>query len=464
MRKNDVVILTVTDLNNLGFGVSHHEGLAVFVSGAVDGETVEAKVLTVKRSYAVAKTMEVLIPSPDRIEDDCPARGCGGCAYRTVTYAHETRLKRNYAEHAFRKAGITDAVIHPVVTPVDSDGQPLTAGYRNKAQFPIALTPEGEYRIGFYAAKSHRVVEAAACPLQNPAFLPILETLRAFFAEKRLTVWDETSGEGLLRHIYLRRGEETGEILLTLVVNGEGIPHEDELVRRLRENHPALVGILVNRNNEKTNVICGDTYRTLWGRDYLVDTLCGVRLKIRPAAFYQVNHAAATLLYRKARELAALTGKEQLLDLYCGIGSIGLSMADAVREVIGVEIEPDAVKCARENAAESGIQNAYFYRGDAGDPGQLLAGIDRPLHPDVVILDPPRKGSTPELLTHLATLSVPRIVYISCNVETLARDAVILRQAGYRMGEVHLFDLFPSTGHVESVVCLERRLDVDMRR
>lgn len=459
MQKNQTLVLTVTDLNNLGYGVAHEGGMTVFVSGAADGEIVRARVILVKRTYAVARTEEVLAAAPWRCENDCGAHGCGGCAYRAVTYEHERCLKRDAVALAFRKAGLVDVTVHDVETPTDISGAPITDGYRNKAQYPVSRASDGSYLIGFYGAKTHRVVEAAACPLEDPAFLPILESLRGWFSAHELSVWDESRCEGLLRHVYLRRAAASGEILLTLVIGADAFPDEAGLVTYLIARHPALVGILVNCNTENTNVVCGPVYRTLWGRDHLVDTLAGVRLRIHPAAFYQVNHAAAELLYRKAAELACLTGTEQLLDLYCGTGSIGLSMAHAVREVIGVEITPQAIDCARENARESGIKNARFYQGDAADTRHLLDKVRAGLHPDVAIIDPPRKGSTAELLTYLADLAVPRVVYVSCNPDTLARDAKILLSLGYRMGDVYPFDLFPRTGHVEAIVCFKRRLN-----
>ena len=459
MQKNQVLTLQVTDLNNLGFGVAHHEGMAVFVGGAVDGETVRARVILVKRTYAVAKTEEILAAAPWRVPDDCPAAGCGGCAYRRVTYAHEREIKRRAVLTAFRKAGLPDTVVAGVVTPVGADGAPLISGYRNKAQYPIARAADGSYLLGFYGAKTHRVVEAEGCPLQDPVFAPILSDLRGYFREKRLSVWEEDRGRGLLRHVYLRRGSESGEVLLTLVIGEDAFPDEAGFAAYIMGRHPDVVGVVLNVNREVTNVVCGDTYRTVAGRGYLVDTLAGVRLRIHPAAFYQVNHAAATLLYAKAAELAGLTGREQLLDLYCGTGSIGLSMAHLAREVIGVELTPEAVECATLNARESGIENARFYQGDAGDARHLLDGITGDVHPDVVVLDPPRKGSTPELLTYLSELAVPRIVYVSCNPDTLARDAVTLLGLGYRMGEVTPFDLFPRTGHVECITVFLRAED-----
>ena len=462
--KNQVLELDICDLNNLGFGVAHVDGLTLFVSGCVDGEKVRALVLTVKKTYAVAKTLEVLVPSPHRITPACHVKGCGGCAYQVISYEHEREIKREYVRTAFRKVGIS-LHVEEVVTPQEN-GAWLTCHYRNKAQYPVSQDAKGNYIIGFYGAKSHRVVEASDCPLQPEEFGDIILTLREYLETYRISAYCEETGKGLLRHIYLRRGSVSGEVLLTLVVNGKHLPHEEKLVALLRREHPSIVGILLNTNEENTNVICGEEYRILWGKGEIVDTLAGVQLKIAPAAFYQVNHAATELLYAKAKELACLTGEEQLLDLYCGCGSIGLSMADRAREMIGIEIEPSAVACAKENATLNGITNARFWCGDATNAEELLsrAVSDLSLSPDVVVLDPPRKGSTPALLSYLATLSVPRIVYISCNPDTLARDAACLLKLGYEMSSVTPFDLFPRTGHVESVVCLTRRLDVDMRR
>ena len=457
VAKNQVLDVVISDLNNLGFGVAHVDGLTLFVSGCVDGETVRAKVLLVKRTYAVAKTLEVLTPSPYRIAPACDVKGCGGCAYQMIDYAHERNLKRGYVRAAFRKAGI-HAQVEEVVTPKGEMGEWLTCGYRNKAQYPVTQDQNGNYIIGFYGAKTHRVVEASHCPLQPKAFEEVNQTLRTYFETYHVPAYCEETGKGLVRHIYLRRAT-SGDILLTLVVNGKKLPHEEDLVALIRERHPQVVGILLNVNEEQTNVICGDTYRTLWGECVLVDTLAGVQLKLAPAAFYQVNHAAAELLYAKAKELACLTGEEQLLDLYCGCGSIGLSMADMAREVVGIEIEPSAVECAKENAAANGITNARFWCGDATNAEELLSRAvgDLSLSPDVVVLDPPRKGSTPALLSYLASLRVPRIVYVSCNPDTLARDAACLLKLGYEMSSVTPFDLFPRTGHVESLVCLTKQ-------
>ena len=455
LTKNMLCNIQITDLNNLGFGVGRVEGKVVFVSGAVDGDLVEARIIRVNSGYVIARTERILLESPHRCPSPCAAPGCGGCAYRYITREHETALKENYVREVFHKQGMADVTVLPLLTTGER------YHYRNKAQYPVAPEKGGGLRIGFYAPKSHRVVAAEDCPLQDAAFAPIVKRLHALLEQYQIPAYVEETGNGLVRHIYLRAGEGSGELLLTLVLNGDCLPHAEEIVSDLREKFPALVGILINVNRANTNVICGDEWHTLWGKETMVDTLCGVELEIAPAAFYQVNHDAAELLYRRARELAELRGDELLLDLFCGAGSIGLSMADGVREVIGIEIVESAVACAKQNAARNGTGNASFYCGDADDTEKLLTAAEaargEKICPDVVVLDPPRKGCGEELLAYITRLVPARIVYISCNPDTLARDCVTLTAAGYQLGEVTPVDLFPCTGHVESVVCLTRK-------
>ena len=450
LEKNARLSLTVTDINNLGYGVGRApDGRVVFVADAVDGDVCEVKIIKLARDYAVGRLEHLIAPSPHRIAPHCPVRGCGGCAYTGVSYDHELALKRGTVEAAFRKAGVA-----VTVGEVLSTGQVI--GYRNKAQYPVRRGKGGEMVIGFFAPRSHRVVEAADCPLTPPMFAEILSVIRAHAERAGVEPYDEESGRGLLRHIYLRAAEDCREVLLTLVLNGTEYPDAEGLVADLTSRFPSLVGILINVNRERTNVILGREYRTLAGRDYLYDTLAGVRLRIAPAAFYQVNRAAAELLYREAARLAAPQGDEVLLDLYCGTGSIGLSMAKKVRRLFGIEIVPEAIACARENAAAAGLENATFEVGDAGDTGAILKrhGTERP---DIIILDPPRAGATEALLDTVAALSPSRLVYISCNPATLARDVAYLIGHGFTPGEVTPVDLFPRTGHVESLVCLTRQ-------
>jgi len=462
LKKNDILTLEIIDITNLGFGVARPDGAVVFVADTVTGDTVRAKIIKTSPSFSVGRALEYINRSPRRCKGRCDLTACKSCAYRLVDYSYEQELKREGVVQIFKKSGLSEVEIGELVA------SPKETGYRNKAQYPVSLSPSGEYAIGFYAPKSHRVTEAAHCPLAPEIFGEILDTLRAFFKKYAISVYNEESGVGLVRHVYLRRGEISGEVLLTLVINGTSLPYSEELCARLTEKCPEIVGILLNVNREQTNVILGDEYITLFGRDYIFDTLVGVRLKITAPSFYQVNHSAAELLYAKARELADLSPSDTLLDLYCGAGSIGLSMAKDCREVIGIEIVESAVECAKFNARANGIDNASFYSGDASDAQGLLSKAEalrgEKISPDVVILDPPRGGSTPELIKYVSNLSPKKIVYVSCNPATLARDIVEFGKYGYYTSKVTPFDLFPMTGHVESVVCLTRRLDVDMRR
>jgi len=461
-RKNQILRLTIEDLNNLGFGVAHSDGKTVFVADAVDGDVVDARIINVQKTYSVARTEALHLPSPYREDSFCSVRGCGGCAYRAVTYSHELSRKENNVRFAFRKAGLPDAVIMPVTA------TGVTCGYRNKAQYAVAVDREGKCKAGFYAPKSHRLCDAVDCPLQNTAFPPIVKTVLSFCNENDIPPYSEDGHTGLLRHIYLRVAV-SGDVMLTLVVTEAPFPKQSELLSLLKEKHPEITGVYLNINAEKTNVICTDDYRHAYGDTHLHDTLSGVRLAISPASFYQVNHDAAELLYAKAASLADFKGQESILDLYSGVGSIGLSLAHLVREVIGVEIVPSATACAKKNAEENGIANADFICADAGEGEALLRAVrakkGESYRPDAVILDPPRAGCAKELLLTLARDErVPKIVYISCNPDTLARDAAILTAEGYTMSAVYPFDLFPRTGHVESVVCLTRRLDNELRK
>ena len=343
-----------------------------------------------------------------------------------------------------------------------------TGAYRNKAQYPFAMTKQG-ITAGFYATKTHNVVPAFDCALQPRIFGEILSDVCNFANENKLTVYNEESGKGLLRHLYLRYGEGTGEIMLCLVLNGYNIPQEREFVEFFTEQYNCIKSIQININTKNTNVVLGDKYRTLYGERYIEDVLCGVRFRITPESFSQVNHDGAELLYGLAKEkaVAGFDGKLSLVDMYCGTGTIGLSMADSVNELVGVEIVEGAVECAKVNARLNGFENAKFYAGDAKDIEALFASVEAQhgiLNPDVVILDPPRKGCTPEVIEFLAKRNIDRVVYVSCDPDTLARDCKMFSELGYLIGEVDPVDMFPKTGHVESVVCLTRRIDVDMRR
>lgn len=461
LKKSEIFESEITDITNLGFGVAKHSGEVVFVSGAVPGDVCKIKVIKASTSFCVGRVEEYVKKSPKRVTDRCENGGCKSCAYKCIGYGFEKELKEESVRQIFKKSGLPKVTVLPIV------GSPKERGYRNKAQYPVSTDADGNYLIGFYAPKSHRVTEAANCPLAPAPFPEILEELRAFFKKHSISVYDETTYDGLLRHIYLRRGEVSGEILLTLVINGKNLPHHDELIETITKKFPEVVGILLNVNEESTNVILGDEFITLYGRDYIFDRLAGVNLKITAPSFYQVNRESAELLYAKAKELAAPEKDDLILDLYCGAGSIGLSMAKECREVIGIEIVESAVECAKFNAKNNGIENASFYAGDASEAKKLLAPAEaargEKILPDVVILDPPRGGTTEELIEHIATLAPEKVVYISCNPQTLARDMVIFKKFGYVGNAVTPFDLFPMTGHVESVVCMTKETKTDKK-
>ncbi len=453
-RKNDILELDIKEMSNLGAGIGHADGMAVFVKGAVSGDRVRAKVIKVDKKYLVARLEELLISSSERTDEAfCPApEACGGCIYRHISYEHECDMKQKNVKGAFLRAGLSDVVIEPLRTTSEY------SGYRNKAQYPFALVG-GKLTVGFYAGKTHKVMPCFSCSLQPESFERIARAVCEFGDEKGYTVYDEESGRGLLRHLYLRYGAQSGEIMVCLVINGSSLPNEAELTERLSARFPEIKSILLNSNTQKTSVILGREYRVLGGREYIEDSLLGRRFRISPASFYQVNHDGAELLYAIAAERAALCSHETLLDLYCGIGTIGLCLASPETHLVGVEIVPSAVECAKVNAAANGFSNAEFFCGDAGDAENLVnAATTRCGDPEhtVVVVDPPRKGLDQALISHLADKAFPKIVYVSCDPDTLARDCARFRAHGYRIGSVTPVDMFPKTGHCETVVCLSR--------
>ncbi len=452
LTKNSVVRLEITDINNLGYGVAKHGNMVVFVSGGVDGDVCDVKLIKVNKNYCVGIVEALIIPSEHRTSPSCErAVACGGCSYQSISYEHELQIKKRYVESVFKKAGLSEVKVNDTV----SNG--ATDGYRNKAQYPIGMK-NGEYTIGFYAPKSHRVVDVEHCTLAPALFSRICKQLKAFFAKYQISVYDEQNGTGVLRHVYLRASASLDSVMLCLVVNAGRFPYENELVSFARESLPEVTTLLVNTNTQDTNVVLGDEYTCLFGEGYVKDTLCGVPLEISPAAFYQVNHDMAELIYKKAAELARLGGGECVYDLYCGIGSIGLSMADLAGSIVGVDIEPSAIECAERNARAKNIKNARFLCADASRCEDLFesVGITGKIEDSVVIFDPPRKGSSQKLISDVCKREPKRVVYISCNPDTLARDSVYFRECGYKNYEITPYDLFPRTGHVECITVFEK--------
>lgn len=460
MRKNDITVLDIGAVSNLGYGVGRipegepDGGMVVFVPGAVSGDRVRAKIIKVTKSYCVARLDGIIKESAEREpEPFCTApASCGGCAYRFLKYDSELELKRAAVAAEFRKAGLDGVNVLPVLCVRDADGTPRTRGCRNKAQYRFVMTQNG-IRAGFYASGTHRVAGYEDCSLHPEVFRDIAVWFCRRAERDGLTVYDEMTGKGLLRHLYLRLGVGSGEVQVTVVINGDALPGAAAIAEDLTKAFPAIGGVLVNINRGNTNVITGREYRTVYGKPALTDIFCGMEMEISPAAFYQVNHDAAELLCRTAAGLLGDNASElRLLDLYCGIGTIGLSMSGHCRELCGVEIVPEAVECARRNAARNGIENARFICADSasGADELLFAGGFRP---DAVVLDPPRRGCDAALLHSLDRAGIGRIIYISCNPATLARDAAVLCTLGYQPGDAQPVDLFPRTGHVETV-CL----------
>ncbi len=466
IKKNDVIELEITDLNNLGCGVGKtSDGVVVFVKGAVTGDRVRAKIIKAASSFFVGKLEEILVRSPHRADGeglrkiDCDApQSCGGCIYRNIKYEHELILKRDYVKNAFRKAGLPD------VTVLETAHTDRVTGYRNKGQYPVREV-QGRVRAGFFATKTHNLIPCEECLLQPDIFGEIVSFVTDFAEKNKIRAYDEESGRGVLRHIYLRIAEKTGQIMVCLVINADKMPCCERFAEELVGKFPSVTSVMLNINKKNTNVILGDRFIRIGGNDYIIDELCGLNFKISAGSFYQVNRDGAEMLYGLAHERAGLTGKETVADLYCGAGTIGLSMAKDVARIVGVEIVDEAVECAKENAKLNGIENAYFFCGDASDTRGLLATAKDTLGdfcPDVVIIDPPRKGTTSELVDYLSSLGVPKIVYVSCNPDTLSRDCAWFAELGYEIGAVTPVDLFPGTGHVESVVCLKKGFEKDL--
>lgn len=448
LKKNDIIKLKIDACSASGSGIGRFNGMAVFVPASAVGDEIEAHVLKVKKNCAFAKVKRVISSSSDRITPECPVYlKCGGCVFSHMSYEAEIKIKADHVAECLKRIGGVSPQMEPIIA-CESDRR-----YRNKAQYPLAYDG-GEIKTGFYSPHSHRVVHCMDCLLQPAEFAGILEVFTEYIKKYSVSIYNEAEHKGLLRHIYLRFGEASGEIMVCAVINGKALPREEELVEMLTKAQPAIKSIVVNVNMENTNVITGKKCRTLWGGDFITDILCSLKFRISPLSFYQVNRIQAQKLYERAGEYAGLTGGETVLDLYCGAGTIGLTMAARAKEIIGVEIVPDAIEDAKINAEINGIKNARFICGDAGEAAEILK--NEGVRPDVIVLDPPRKGCTAETLETAAQMAPARIVYVSCDPATLARDCAILGQLGYKAKKVTPVDMFPRTGHVESVVLLEK--------
>ena len=444
LEKNRIYRAHIDGYSSEGLGIARIDGQVVFVHGAVRGETCDVLVMKVLKNAAFGKIAALAEPSPARRQPDCPYYGrCGGCDFRHMSYEEELWAKRARVQDALTRIGGAEVTVEEIL----GAEQPLH--YRNKSIYPIS--PAGE--VGFYRARSHQVVHVEHCLIQKPEADALAQAVRDYIARFQVEPYNEATGRGLLRHLYVRTSCR-GESLACLLVNGSRLPHEQELVDMLRAAAPGVCGVVLGENTRRGNAILGDRYRTLWGRDYLTDTLCGLELRLSVPSFYQVNHDQAQRLYEKALEYAGLTGRELAVDLYCGAGTITQVLARRARHVIGGEIVPEAIRDAEDSARRNGVGNVEFLCGDAS---RLAAELrQRGLRPDVICVDPPRKGLAPDVVEAAASMTPGRIVYVSCDPATLARDVARFAPLGYCPVRACAVDLFPGTAHVETVCLLSK--------
>ena len=454
MNKNDMFRTVIVDMSENGEGIGHFEGNTLFIKDTIVGDEVEGKVIKVKKNYGYGKALNILTPSPERVTPPCPvAAPCGGCQLQAMSYEGQLRFKENKVRNHLERIGhFTNLPMEPIL---GMDGEPFR--YRNKAQFPFGRDKEGRIIAGFYAGRTHSIIPTEDCLLGHPVNSDILRRIIAHMEKHHIEPYSEETGKGLVRHALIRVGFHTGQIMVCLVINGRKLPAAEDLVRSLLEI-PGMTSISLNVNRERTNVILGHEILNLYGEGYITDTIGDITFRISALSFYQVNPQQTEKLYATALEYAGLTGNETVWDLYCGIGTISLFLAQQARQVYGVEIVPAAIDNARDNAALNGITNAEFYVGKAEEVVPELYRT-KGIHADVIVVDPPRKGCDAALLDTMLKMAPDRIVYVSCDSATLARDLRILVDGGYEIQRVRPCDMFSQGVHVESCVLLARSND-----
>ena len=456
-RKNDIVTLEIVDCGTDGEGIGKADGFTVFVKDAVIGDTVTAKIMKAKKNYGYGRLMEILKPSPYRVEPVCPsARQCGGCQLQAVSYEEQKVFKeKKLRGHLERIGGFRDLPMEPMI------GMDEPYHYRNKAQFPVGRNKEGRIITGFYAGRTHAIIENRDCALGIPQNKEILDVVIAHMEKYGIAPYDEMTGKGLVRHIFVRYGFFTGELMVCLIINGQDLPHQKELIEKLREI-PGMTSISLNINKKRSNVILGDKVKTIWGQEYITDKIGDISYEISPLSFFQVNPKQTWKLYSKALEYADLHGEETVWDLYCGIGTISLFLAQQAKFVRGVEIVPAAIDDAKRNAQINNIENVEFFVGKAEEvlPREYEKNG---VYADVIVVDPPRKGCDEMLLKTILKMQPKRVVYVSCDSATLARDLRFLCDNGYELKKVCGVDQFPQTVHVETVVLLSKG-EVDSKK
>lgn len=450
-KKNDMVTVKIEDMGKDGEGIGKVEGFTLFIKDAVIGDVVEAKLMKVKKNYGYARLINLVTPSPYRVEPKCPVyRQCGGCQIQALDYQEQLKFKeRKVRGNLERIGGFEDIPMEPIM------GMEEPYHYRNKAQFPIGTDKNGEIITGFYAGRTHDIIPNTRCYLGVDVNEEILNVVLNFMKTYHISAYDESIGKGLVRHVLIRTGFTSKEIMVCLVLNGKKLPHSEKLVEELVKIE-GMTSITLNVNTKKTNVILGDEIILLWGETYIKDNIGDIVYQISPLSFYQVNPLQTRKLYETALEYADLKGEETVWDLYCGIGTISLFLAQKAKQVYGVEIVPQAIEDARRNASLNKIENAEFYVGKAEEVLPELYDKEG-IYADVIVVDPPRKGCDEKCLETIVKMAPKRVVYVSCDSATLARDLKYLCERGYEVRRVRACDMFPMTGHVETVVLLSRK-------
>lgn len=449
LEKNSIHTVIIEGYSSTGQGIARLDGMAVFVRGALRGERCQISLLKVGKTCAWARLLNVLAPSPARIEPDCPYYpACGGCSMRHMSYEEELECKRQRINDALKHIGGLDLSVHTI------HGATQTERYRNKAAFPVSQDYKTGVKVGFYRERSHDVIDVSSCLLQSDIADKAGRVVRKWMHRYTVPAYEERSGTGLIRHVFVRTNRRR-QSLICIVANARHLPFERELTRALVTACPKAVGVILNSNTRKTNVILGETYRVLWGRDFLEDRLCGLTFRLSIPSFFQVNRDQAEVLYNYALDFANLTGTETVVDLYCGTGTISLVMAKKAKQVIGAEIVPQAIADARENALRNGFSNTEFLCADARIAAETL--VHRGIHPDVICVDPPRKGLSNQVIDTVCYMAPKRVVYVSCDPATLARDLKRFSNQGFRIEKAVAIDLFCRTAHVETVCLMSRK-------
>ena len=459
IKKNEIYTMTIEDIGAEGEGIGKVDGFTLFVKDALIGDKIEVKVIKVKKNYGYGRLMRIITPSPYRVEAKClNARACGGCQIQHLDYAEQLKYKQKKVENLLERVGkVKDYEMLPIM------GMEEPYYYRNKAQFPVGKNKDGEIVTGFYAGRTHSIIDTEHCYIQHPLNEKLIQIVKKWMKQNQIEPYDEVSGKGLVRHILTRVGYRTKEVMVCLVLNGKKLPKADILVNMLKDV-PGMTSICFNVNREKTNVILGNEVHVLWGQGYIEDYIGDIKFQISPLSFYQVNPVQTQKLYGKALEFAGLTGTETVWDLYCGIGTISLFLAKNAAQVYGVEIVPQAIEDAKKNAKINGITNAEFFVGKSEEvlpkyyEDYAKAHGGNTTTADVIVVDPPRKGCDEKLLACIVSMQPKRMVYVSCDPATLARDLNYMENHGYKVYKVQCCDMFAHSVHVETCVLLGRKI------